>query len=146
MLWIRLSSMIWIIILWIFVVLWRAHTDTSNLLWRSRLGSVWSPSPLITLTASGSGKPILGTIVQTMWGEPDRASIRETLMTDNIHVASWTTTPSDTQTTIRQQKYAHAAGWHYCPLLYVWIMVVRVLVLSCAVGCPLSSHYSLGIT
>ena len=45
-----------------------------------------------------------------MWGEPDRA-IRQTLMTDIIHVASWTTTPSDTQTTIRQQKYAHASGW-----------------------------------
>ena len=28
-------------------------------------------------------------------------------MTDSIHVASWTTTPSDTQTTIRQQKYAN---------------------------------------
>ena len=45
-----------------------------------------------------------------MWGEPDRASIRETLMTDSIHVASWTTTRSDTQTTIQQQKYAHASG------------------------------------
>ena len=42
-----------------------------------------------------------------MWGEPDRA---RTLMTDSIHVASWTTTRSDTQTTIRQQKYAHASG------------------------------------
>ena len=46
-----------------------------------------------------------------MWGEPDRASIRETLMTDSIHVASWTTTRSDTQLQFdNRSMLMHQAG------------------------------------
>ena len=48
-----------------------------------------------------------------MWGEPDRANIREILMTDSIHVASC---PRLDQTLKLQfdnrSMLMHQAGWH----------------------------------